>query len=63
MVILEHGGAAAVGEGGQPVPGVVLVQLLHAAGDPARAVARLVVEQLLGAGGILHLFQLVQRVM
>ena len=62
VVILEHGCDAALGEGGQPVPGVVLVQLLHAAGDPARAVARLVVEQLLGVGGILHLFQLVQRV-
>ena len=62
VVILEHGGDAALGEGGQPVPGVVLVQLIHAAGDPARAVARLVVEQLLGVGGVLHLFQLVQRV-
>ena len=62
VVILEHGGDAALGEGGQPVPGVVLVQFLHAAGDPACAVARLVVEQLLGVGGILHLFQLVQRV-
>ena len=62
VVVLEHGGDAALGVGGQPVPGVVLVQLLHAAGDPACAVARLVVEQLLGAGGILHLFQLVQRV-
>ena len=62
VVVLEHGGDPTLGVGGQPVPGVVLVQLLHTAGDPARAVARLVVEQLLGVGGILHLFQLVQRV-
>ena len=62
VVVLEHGGDTALGVGGQPVPGVVLVQLLHTLGDPARAVARLVVEQFFGVGGILHLFQLVQRV-
>lgn len=62
VVVLKHGGDAALGIGGQPVSGVVLVQLFHAAGQSARAVARPVVEQLLGVGGILHLFQLVQRV-
>lgn len=46
----------------QPIAGVILIKLLQSLGNAPGAVACLVVEQLLGITGVLHLLQLVQRV-
>ena len=62
VVILEGGGHAAPGQGHQAVAGVVLVQLLLAAYQTPGAVARLVVEQLLGIGRVVHPLELIEGV-
>ena len=62
MVIAEEGSGTVFGVGRQAVAGVVLVELLCAGCHSASAVACFVVEQFFSIGGILHLLQLVQRV-
>ena len=62
VVILEHRRHAVFGVGRQAVAGVVLVQLLYTLGHSAGAVARLVIEQLLRIGGVVHPLELVQGV-
>ena len=62
VVILEGGGHAAPGQGHQAVAGVVLVQFLLAAHQTPGAVARLVVEQLLGIGRVVHPLELIEGV-
>ena len=62
IVVLEGGGHAAPGQGHQAVAGVVLVQFLLAAHQTPGAVARLVVEQLLGIGRVVHPLELTQGV-
>src|SRR5699024_2595782 len=62
MIIAEKGGGTVFGVGRQAVAGVVLVEFLHALGNAFGAVAGFVVEQFFGVAGILHLLQLVQRV-
>ena len=62
MIIAEEGSGAVFGVGSQPVARVILIKLLHTLGNAFGAVARFVVEQFFGVAGILHLLQLVQRV-
>ena len=62
IVVLEGGGHAAPGQGHQAVAGVVLVQFLLAAHQTPGAVARLVVEQLLGIGRVVHPLELIEGV-
>lgn len=62
MVITEESGCAVFSVGSQPVARVILIKLLHTLGNAPGAVACLVVEQLFGITGVLHLLQLVQRV-
>ena len=62
MVIAEEGSGTVFGVGRQAVAGIVLVELFHALGNAFGAVAGLVVEQFFSIAGILHLLQLVQRV-
>ena len=62
VVILEGGGHAAPGQGHQAVAGVVLVQFLLAAHQTPGAVARLVVEQLLRIGRVVHPLELIEGV-
>ena len=62
VVVLEHRRYAVFRIGHQAVAGVVPVQLLLPGHQPSGTVARPVVEQFLSIGGILHLLQLVQRV-
>ena len=62
VVILEGGGHAAPGQGHQAVAGVVLVQLLLAAYQTPGAVARLVVEQLLGIRRVVHPLELIEGI-
>ena len=62
IVVLEGGGHAAPGQGHQAVAGVVLVQFLLAAHQTPGAVARLVVEQLLGIRRVVHPLELTQGV-
>lgn len=62
MIIAEEGSGAVFGVGSQPVARVILIKLLHTLGNAFGAVAGFVVEQFFGVAGILHLLQLVQRV-
>ena len=62
MVIAEEGSGTVFGVGRQAVAGVVLVELLCAGCHSASAVAGFVVEQFFSITGVLHLLQLVQRV-
>ena len=62
VVILEGGGHAAPGQGHQAVAGVVLVQFFLAAHQTPGAVARLVIEQLLRIGRVVHPLELSQGV-
>ena len=62
VVILEGGGHAAPGQGHQAVAGVVLVQFLLAAHQTPGAVARLVVEQLLGIRRVVHPLELIEGI-
>ena len=62
LVVTEECGCAVFSVGSQPVARVILIKLLHTLGNAPGAVACLVVEQLLGITGVLHLLQLVQRV-
>ena len=62
MVIAEEGSDTVFGVGRQAVAGVVLVELLCAGCHSASAVAGFVVEQFFSITGVLHLLQLVQRV-
>ena len=62
IVVLEGGGHAAPGQGHQAVAGVVLVQFLLAAHQTPGAVARLVVEQLLGIGRVVHPLELIEGI-
>ena len=62
MVIAEEGSGTVFGVGRQAVAGVVLIEFFHALGNAFGAVACFVVEQFFGVAGILHLLQLVQRV-
>ena len=62
VVVLEGRGHAAPGQGHQAVAGVVLVQFLLAAHQTPGAVARLVVEQLLGIGRVVHPLELIEGV-
>ena len=62
IVVLEGGGHAAPGQGHQAVAGVVLVQFLLAAHQTPGAVARLVVEQLLGIRRVVHPLELIEGI-
>ena len=62
VVVLEGRGHAAPGQGHQAVAGVVLVQLLLAAHQTPGAVARLVIEQLLGIGRVVYPLELIEGV-
>ena len=62
MVITEKSGCAVFSVGSQPVARVILIKLLHTLGNAFGAVAYFVVEQFFGIAGVLHLLQLVQRV-
>ena len=61
-VVLEGCGHPASGQGHQAVAGVVLVQLLLAVHQPPGAVARLVVEQLLGIRRVVHPLELIEGI-
>ena len=62
VVVLEGRGHAAPGQGHQAVAGVVLVQFLLAAHQTPGAVARLVVEQLLGIRRVVHPLELIEGI-
>ena len=62
VVVLEGRGHAAPGQGHQAVAGVVLVQFFLAAHQTPGAVARLVIEQLLRIGRVVHPLELIEGV-
>ena len=62
VVILEWGGHAVFRIDCKTVAWVILIEFLHSFCNASGAVACPVIEQFLGIAGVLHLFQLVQRV-